>query len=123
MNTRTLIAKKDITIGDKKYFVSKMPAFEAQKMLLKAFGAFASGSVADIPPELLIELLSYAGAYNAANTEVQFIDEEVLGMMVTDPMDLMEIEVQLVEYNFGFLASGRITDIMERLGKVFSKQG
>jgi len=111
-------------IGDKTYFISSIPAVNAQKMLIRAFSAFTSGNVSALPEDLISELLSYAGTYNDSRAEVQFIDDDVIGMFVTDPMVLIEIEARMVEKNFGFLADGRLQKVLERLGKVMApKEG
>lgn len=120
MQTKTLIKKEDVTIDGKKYFISSIPALKAQRMLLDGFGAFANGGVGSLPDSLIRELLSYAGAYNNAGGEVQFVDEDVIEMMVDDPVVLMELESMMVEKNFGFLADGRMSKVMERLSGAFN---
>lgn len=120
MQTKELLNKEDVTIGDEKYFISSIPATKCQAMLLKAFSAFSQGNIAAIPPELITELLSYCGTYNKNGAEVQFVDEETADMCVSDPAVLMELEARMVEKNFSFLADGRLTKVMERLGKAFS---
>lgn len=120
MQEKNLLNKQDIEIDGKKYFISSIPALQAQRMLLKAFGALTNGNIANLPPELLEELLSYAGAYNPNGAEVQFMDEEIIGMMVSDPAVLMEIEARMVEKNFGFLADGRLNRVVERLSRALT---
>ena len=87
---------------------------------MRAFGAFSKGDIAGLSADILEELLSYAGAYNPNGAEVQFLDEEIIGMMVSDPAVLMEIEVRMVEKNFGFLADGRLNRVVERLSRALA---
>lgn len=117
---KVLLNKEDIEIDGKKYFISSIPAIQAQRMLVRAFGAFSKGDVAGLSADILEELLGYAGAYNPNGAEVQFLDEEIIGMMVSDPAVLMEIEVRMVEKNFGFLADGRLNRVVERLSRALA---
>ena len=104
-----------VKIGDHTYVLSSIPAFHAQKILMSAVGAFASGSIASIPPETILEILSYAAVINQNGAEVQLENEELVEMMVGDTMELIELETKMVEKNFGFLGDGRLRDVLSRL--------
>ena len=119
---------QNIEVNGRKFFISSIPATKAQRMLIAAFGAFKSffsqgaGGIAAFPAELLTELNSYAGAYNDSGAQVQFVDDDITDMMVDNPMDLMEVQVALVEKNFGFFADGRLNRVVERLSRVLAPQ-
>ena len=121
MVEKTLRNKETVVIGKNKYVISSLPAIAAQKLLLKAFGAFQKGSISDLPDDLLMELVSYSAIINENGAEVQLMNEQIIDMMIADPTDLMELEARMVEKNFGFLADGRLQKILERLGKTLGQ--
>lgn len=106
-----------VKIGAHTYVLSSIPAFHAQKILMSAVGAFANGSLASIPPETILEILSYAAVINQNGGEVQLENEELVDMMIGDTMELIELETRMVEKNFGFLGDGRLRDVLSRLLK------
>ena len=125
MEIKNLRDKTDITVNGRKYFISAIPATKAQRMLLAGFAAFKSffggGGLSAFPAELLTELNSYAGAYNCNGGEVQFLDDDITDDMIGgNLMDLIEVQVALVEKNFGFFGDGRLSAAVERLTKVLA---
>ena len=106
----TVKDKEDITVNGRKYFIGRMPALKAERLLIKSIGAITAGGFSALPDEALTELLAYAGGYNAQNNEVRFENE-----------DIIEIQARLVEKNFGFFANGGINRVMERLTNTFAK--
>ena len=115
METKKLIDKKDIEIEGRKYFISKIPAVQAQRMFLAGFGSLNNKTMGGLPPALMDELLSYCGAYNGNGAEVQFLNDGVINMSVTDVFDLIQLEHEMVRYNFSFLFDGRGEELAERL--------
>lgn len=109
-----------VKIGEHTYVLSSIPAFQAQKLLMKAIGALASGNVADVPPDVMLELLSYAAIINQNGAEVQFENEELVDMMVGSPVELIELESRMVEKNFGFFGDGSIRSALSRLMKTMA---
>lgn len=120
MELKNLRNKEDFRLGDKKYFVSSIPAVAASKILFKAFGALSSGDLSALPHDIFLELLSYGGGYNQNGAEVQFVDEETVDMFEEDPMVLFEVATRVVEKNFGFLGDGRLSRVIERLSATLS---
>ena len=104
-----------VKIGEHTYVLSSIPAFQAQKILMKAVAALATGNIADIPPDVVLELLSYSAIINQNGAEVQFENEELIDMMVGDPMELIELESRMVEKNFGFFGDGRLRNALSRI--------
>lgn len=117
---RILREKSDVVINKRKYFVSLIPAVPAQKILFKAFGSFSSGGLSNIPDDIIAELLTYAGTYNASGAEVQFATPGIIETMGIPLTDLMELEVAMVEKNFGFFGDGTLNRIADRLAKLMT---
>lgn len=118
------MAKKiDITVNGTKYFVKKMPALAAERLLLKSIGAITQGGLSAFPPEALTELMTYAGGYkdNDGKVELPFADEETIDMLGIPLEDVIEIQAKVIELNFGFFANGGINRLVERLTSIFTK--
>lgn len=115
METKKLIEKEDIEIQGKKYFVSAIPAVQAQKIFLTGMSIFQSKNLAMLPQALTDEILSYCGTYNEAGGEVQFVNPDVVNMMVRDMFVLLKLEVKMVEKNFSFLFDGRAAELASQL--------
>ena len=116
MNTKTLIDKENVEIGGRKYFISRIPAVQAQRLFLAGFGALnTKGAMGSLPPAMMEELLSYCGTYNNEKAEVQFVNPDITNMFVTDVFDLIQLEHAMVRKNFGFLFDGRGEALAERL--------
>lgn len=115
MDTKNLIDKKDVEVEGRKFFISRIPAVQAQKIFLAAFGALSNKAMSSLPPAMMEELLTYCGTYNKEGAEVQFVNPEVTNMFVTDVFQLLLLEHEMVRYNFGFLFDGRGEELANRL--------
>lgn len=106
METKKLIDKEDVEVGGRKYFISRIPSVQAQRLFLAGFGAL-NNKMMSFPPAMMEELLSYCGTYNGEGQEVQFVNPDIINMFVTDMFDLIQLEHEMVRKNFGFLFDGR----------------
>ena len=104
---KILIDKEDVEIEGKTYFISQIPATQAQRLFLAGFGALTNKTIGSLPPAMMEELLSFCGTYNDAGTEVQFVNLGVVDMFVKDMFVLLELEHLMVRKNFSFLFDGR----------------
>ena len=102
METKKLIDKEDVEVGGRKYFISRIPSVQAQRLFLAGFGAL-NNKMMSLPPAMMEELLSYCGTYNGEGQEVQFVNPDIINMFVTDMFDLIKLEHEMVRKNFGFL--------------------
>ena len=106
METKKLIDKEDVEVGGRKYFISRIPSVQAQRLFLAGFGAL-NNKMMSLPPAMMEELLSYCGTYNGEGQEVQFVNPDIINMFVKDVFDLIQLEHEMVRKNFGFLFDGR----------------
>ena len=114
METKKLIDKEDVEVGGRKYFISRIPSVQAQRLFLAGFGAL-NNKMMSLPPAMMEELLSYCGTYNGEGQEVQFVNPDIINMFVTDVFDLIQLEHEMVRKNFGFLFDGRGEALAARL--------
>ena len=115
MALKNLIDKEDVEIGGRKYFISRIPAVQAQRLFLAGFGALNNNMVGSLPPAMMDEILSYCGTYNGEGAEVQFENSDIINMFVTDVFDLIQLEHKMVRKNYGFLFDGRGEELATRL--------
>jgi len=115
MNAKTLIDKEDIEILGRKYFISAIPAVQAQKIFLTGMSILQSKNFAMLPQALTDEILSFCGTYNENQAEVQFVNAEVTNMFVKDMFVLLQLEVKMIEKNFSFLFDGRAAELASQL--------
>lgn len=112
---KTLIDKEDVEIEGKKFFISRIPAVQAQRLFLAGFSAFSNMNMSGLPPAMMEELLSYCGTYNGEGAEVQFINADVINMFITDMFVLLSLEHAMVRKNYSFLFDGRGEALATRL--------
>lgn len=115
METKKLIDKEDVEFGGRKYFISRIPAVQAQRLFLAGFGALNNKMMGSLPPAMIDEMLSYCGTYNGEGAEVQFTNTDIINMFVTDMFDLVQLEHAMVRKNFGFLFDGRGEALADQL--------
>ena len=116
MNTKNLIDKEDVEFEGRKFFISRIPAVQAQRLFLAGFGALnTKNAMGSLPPAMMEELLSYCGTYNNEGAEVQFANIDLINMFVNDVFVLIKLEHAMVRKNFGFLFDGRGEELAEQL--------
>ena len=115
---KTLLDQEDIEIEGKKFFISRIPAVQAQRLFLAGFSAFSNMNMNGLPPAMMEELLSYCGTYNGEGVAVQFINADVINMFVTDMFVLLSLEHAMVRKNYSFLFDGRGVELATRLASI-----
>lgn len=109
-----LINPKTFNLADgKRFYVGKIPAFEAQKIVLKCAPVLTGGNISALPQDTILELLSYCAIDNQSKEAIVLENEDLVNMLVPSPLDLIKIELKSVEVNFGFLLDGSIGKVLE----------
>lgn len=106
---------KALTIGKTKFYVSTIPAFYAQRIMLKAGPALAELDVTKIPEDVIVELLSYTAFENENGVPVVLDSVEMVNMNVQNPKDLIALELAEIEENFGFFFDGSLQKVFQPL--------
>jgi hypothetical protein len=108
----TLINPKKFKTDNVEYYVGKIPAFFAQRILLSCGGEL---DITTIPEQVILDLLSYAAVVNKHGVPVVLDGIEIINMMVEDPKVLLAIEVSIIEENFRFFYDGSLKEIFKPL--------
>ena len=112
---------KECKTGNVEYAVSKIPAFFAQRIILAAGDALSNLDPTKIPESALLELLSYCAVKNPGGEYKVLDDVDVLNLLVPNPKDLIAIELQAVEYNFGFFFDGSLREVFAPMVELIKK--
>lgn len=106
---------KEVKIGNLTCYVSKIPAFYAQRILLASGSALTTLDMTKLPESVILELLSYTAVENANGGKVVLDGIEMIDVMVQNPRDLIELELKAVEYNFSFFFDGSLREVFDPL--------
>lgn len=99
---------KKIEVGGKTFKLNKIPAFQAQKIAFACIGALKDKDLTHIPDEIVWKLLSYVEYDNGMGGAVALDNEDVVAVNVPDAGVLMTLELNELEYNFGFFFDGSL---------------
>lgn len=111
---------KEEKIGNLTCYVSKIPAFYAQRILLAGGAALSTLDMTKLPESVILELLSYTAVENANGGKVVLDGIEMVNVMIENPKDLIALELKLVEYNFGFFFDGSLREVFDPLAELIS---
>lgn len=110
---------KKIEVGGKTFKLNKIPAFQAQKIAFACISALKEKDLSRIPDEIVWKLLSYVEFDNGMGGTVALDSEEMVALHVHDAGALMTLELNELEYNFGFFFDGsllgQVKDLFGRL--------
>ena len=106
---------KKIKIGNLSCAIGKIPAFYAQRIILAAGSALSDMDMSKLPESVILELLSYCAVQNPSGEFVVLDDVEVVNLLVDSPKDLIELELNAVQHNFGFFLDGSLREVFEPL--------
>jgi hypothetical protein len=121
MNKRyeELIEPKKFKAGSIEYHVGKIPAFYAQRILLKSGSALKDFDLNKIPEDVILEILSHVAIINDNGEPVVLDNIDIINILLgSKTKELIEIELKAVEVNFGFFFDGSLRGIFDPLMKM-----
>lgn len=120
MKDENLEGKEYVTIGGKKYFLVSIPAIKAEEMFFELLPVLKSLDVTKLPFSFVMSLMPYCGFVNEeTNSEIRFTSPEIIGMYVTNPVVLMELQARVLGKNFGFFSDGSLMSVTAVLSNAF----
>lgn len=120
MNYNNFIQPKEITIGNRCFAISKIPALVAQSDIYPAIAkALSSDGVLGLtmlPTRIVSAMLAYTAerTENGSWFELDSIDR--INKAFPDIKDMHRIVVEMVKENFGFLTDGSLREVLGVLG-------
>lgn len=96
-----------------KYTISKIPALQAQSILLAATEAFQERNFASIPRVVTLEMMKYV-----AHNNIVLDSEVMLNTHIPTLEVLIALQIKLAERNFDFLGTESFQEQMAALRKL-----
>ena len=88
--------------------------------MLASGDALSGLNMAKLPESVLMELLSYCAVRNPNGEWTVLENIDIVNLLVKSTVDLVEIELKAVEYNFGFFFDGSLQKVFEPLMKLIA---
>ena len=114
---------REFKVGKQRFFVSTIPAFYAQRILLKAGESMANLDLSKLPEDTVLEILSYTACENENGVKVVLDDIDVINQLVSDPKSLIALEIEEVKENFGFFFDGSLREVFQPLVELITQRG
>lgn len=112
------IDPEEVEVQGEKFILSKIPAYTSQDIFLSATQAFQTKDMSQLPQDVVSRLMSYVAKKmgdGSVNDAVCLDCENAINAYCKDVFMLMELEVRMVEKNYGFLFDGRLQSLLERM--------
>lgn len=103
-----MIEPKEITIRDKRFIISKIPAFDGLEIVMKLTKSPLTGNV-DLALETLLKLVSFTAAVNANGQAIQLVSKDLANNHVSDWEMLKDLAEKMAEYNCSFFPKGGLS--------------
>lgn len=114
MNYEKFIQPKEITVGDRTFAISKIPAMEAMSIyseLAKAVSANGALGMTMLPSSVNKQILGYVALCGKDGIWVSLSTDSIINEIFRDDFgDLQQVIIEMVEENFGFFVSGKLLD-------------
>ena len=118
MKFEELIEPKKFNIDNIEYYVGKIPAFYAQRILLKSGDALREFDMTKLPEEVITNILSYTAVVNGYGEPITLENLETVNLLLGhNTKALIAIEMQAITENFGFFLDGDLREIFEPIMK------
>lgn len=120
-----MIEAKDhpVTLRDgtvKTYVLSRFPSTVGREIATQ-YPVTAAPKIGDYKSnhELMLKLMQYVGVYRDDNQVLELRSAALIDNHVPDAETLMKLEWAMLEYNFAFFGSGKLSAILEAQGRKF----
>lgn len=110
-----MLEPKEIIIGDKSYILHKLPAVAGYE----AFVRLQSIQSVDDRKTLLGQLMAYVSVNpDGGKAEISLSSPALINNHVPDTQTLLQLENEILAYNFDFFGLGEISDCLKCAEKV-----
>lgn len=110
------IDPEQVEIDGEKFWISKIPAFNAQEIFMSAIQAFQMKDASSLPKGTMLKLMSYVAVPGADENDyhvgIPLETEASINVNVKDVFTLLQVEVKMIEKNYGFLFDGRLQEVL-----------
>ena len=118
MNYDKFIEPKQISIGERKFTISKIPALKAQVIytaVAKSVSENGALGMTMLPTATVRDILNYVAVYDESNDYHKVLDTEdsIGNTFNTNVGDMVIVIVRMIHENFGFLTDGNLLALLE----------
>ena len=118
MNYDKFIEPKQISIGERKFTISKIPALKAQVIypaVAKSVSENGALGMTMLPTATVRDILNYVAVYDESNDYNKVLDTEdsIGNTFNTNVGDMVTVVVRMIHENFGFLTDGNLLALLE----------
>ena len=118
MNYDKFIEPKQISIGERKFTISKIPALKAQVIytaVAKSVSENGALGMTMLPTATVRDILNYVAVYDESNDYHKVLDTEdsIGNTFNTNVGDMVTVIVRMIHENFGFLTDGNLLALLE----------
>ena len=118
MNYDKFIEPKQISIGERKFTISKIPALKAQVIYTAAAKSVSENGALGmtmLPTATVRDILNYVAVYDESNDYHKVLDTEdsIGNTFNTNVGDMVTVVVRMIHVNFGFLTDGNLLALLE----------
>ena len=104
--------------SENRFFISKIPAYASQEILLGALSAIQSKDVSQLPQGTVDKLMSYVSCQmgdSDCDESILLNTKNTIDAYCDDVYVLVQLELKMIERNYGFLFDGRLQKALEAL--------
>ena len=111
-----MIEPKETTIKDKKFVISKIPAFDGLEIILNLTKSPLTKDVV-LETDTILKLVSYVAAFDANGNKVMLTSKDIANSHVNDWEMLRDLALKMAEYNCSFFPKGGLSGFWREFAK------
>jgi hypothetical protein len=111
-----MIEPKEITIRDKRFTISKIPAFDGLEIVMQLTKSPLTGDIS-LALDTILKLVSYTAVTNANGQQIQLVTKDLANNHVSDWEMLKELAEKTAEYNCSFFPQGGLSNFLKGYAK------
>ena len=115
MYVEQFLDAKEVTVGDKTYKISRIPALKAHGIysrIVRSVGDLGKLGMTMLPEDITRELFGFCAAKNEAGGWTVLDTEDSINTYLPRLIDLIALQLKMVEENFGFFEDGRLITLL-----------
>ena len=111
-----MIEEKEITLRDRRFVISKIPAFDGLEIVMQLTKSPLTGNI-NLALDTILKLVSYTAAFNSQGQKIQLVSKDLANNHVADWEMLKDLSEAMVEYNCSFFPKGGLLNFLKEYAK------
>ena len=106
-----MIEPKEITLNNKKFIISKIPAFDGMEIIMNLTKSPLTKDVS-LALDTILKLVSYSAAFDANGNKIMLASKDLANSHVSDWEMLRDLAMSMAEYNCSFFPKGGLLNFL-----------